>query len=321
MSSLEDSTYTPGDTEHTSGAIERHAVKRRDFIEGRRQSMLHQKHTDTLPQVNGDTANGKITARQVMLLREENKRLRRDFNALQAHFDKEMEADHNSHQQGIEQYQHQLRELMEERKHMHEARLELEQRYQELYHSFQDAVEEETHKVLKEAVNTVELTPEHTPPLLRDVRRTIELQSRQVQDQHVAQALYLMREAQHKAQQMEQELDHERLQLVAERESLAARQKSIRTQAKLRFDAQKARLRTQWNVAVTAIVMVVATVVLLFQIVLQATLHSLGGYFSLFVSILISGGLAFILARLWTHIIHFHLKTKGTPTANTEAKK
>lgn len=321
MLSPEDAAHMPEDT---SGAIERLArpMKRREFIHAQRHSTLHQKHTDALPEVHSDTANGKNTpGRQVAQLREDNKRLRRDLNDLQAHFDKEIAIAHSSHQQSIEQYQSHLRDLMEEYKQTQEEHLELEQRYQQLYHSFQEAVEEEAQKMLTEAVHTVELTPEHTPPLLRDVRKTIELQARQVEDHHVAQALYLMREAQHKAQQMEQELDHERQQIAAERESLTARRNSIRVQAKLRFDAQKTRLQTQWAMAITTIVIVVVTVVLVLQIVLQSLFHPLAEPFPLFISVLVSGILAFIMARLWTHINYSHLKPKTADKASTAEKK
>src|SRR6266700_2549729 len=177
-----------------------------------------------------------------MLLREENMRLRWELSNLQDQLDNELGAMHNSYQQQIVEYQNQLRDLMEDHNRMQAARIELEQRY----HNFQNAVEEEAQKMVTEAVQTVEITPEHTPFLLRDARKTIELHARQVEDQHVAQALQLMREAQRKAKQLEQELDQERRQMLAESQSVLNFQNRVREQEKLRFNAQRTRLHAQW---------------------------------------------------------------------------
>jgi uncharacterized integral membrane protein len=306
----DDHTSTPKATERATDAMGRlpHSGNRRSVLNERRQSLLHQKHTDSLPRVNGESANGKLAWRQVIQLREENKRLRCELNALQTQFDQELAAVRSGHQQEVEQYQSHLRDLMEERNHMQEAQLQLEQRYQELYHSFQEAVEEEAYKMVTEAANTVVLTPEHTPVLLRDLKKTIELQSRQVKDQHLAQSLYLMREAQRKAQQIEQELDKERQQLATERQNLLTLQNSLREQAKLRFAIQQAHLQVRWTAALATTITLIVLVLIFLQ---WFAYHTLG--LSLLAALLLPALICFLLtviaARLWASYKHFHHST------------
>src|SRR5205085_9775163 len=145
-------------------------------------------------------------------------------NIAHEQFEKEIEATHYGHQQEIEQYQSHLREMMEERKELQESYQALQRRYQELYHDYQDtfheAVEEEASKMVTDAARTLVLSPEHVPPLLHDVKKTVEFQIKQEEDQHIAEALYMMRQAQIKAEQLEQELAHERAQMDIERQNI-----------------------------------------------------------------------------------------------------
>jgi hypothetical protein len=294
-------------SERATDQIERlrQAGNRRTALNGRRQNQLQHKHTDSLPRVSREATNSKAAWRLVIQLREENKRLRSELNVVQAQFAQELETAGSLHQQEIEQYQSHLRDLMEEHKNMQEAQGELERRYQDLYHSFQEAVEEEAHKIVTEATNTVVLSPEHTPTLLLDLKKTIELQTRQREDQHLAQTLYLMREAQRKAQQMEQELDQERQLLANERQNLLTLQKSVREQEKLRYDVQHAHLQAKWMVALSSTVTAIIVVLILLQ---WFTLHELR--FSLMAGLLIPVAvclvLAVIIARLWASYKHFH---------------
>lgn len=278
-------------------------MNRREWLNERRQNILQQKYTDPLPAVASDTSRGKSAGRQVKHLREENMRLRWELSNLQDQFDKELGTIHNSYQQQIVEYQNQLRDLMEDHNRAQAARVELEQRYQELYHNFQNAVEEEAQKMITEAVQTVEITPEHTPFLLRDARKTIELHARQVEDKHVAQALQLMREAQRKAQQLEQELDQERQQMLAERQSVLNFQNRVREQEKLRFDAQRTRLHAQWigTVIMTAIIAVICF------FVLQACVFYFvepSFTFSSITAFIISAALSYFFARLAIFLNH-----------------
>ena len=316
----DDHTSTSEAAERATDAIERipPSGNRRSVRNERRQSLLHQKHTDSLPQVNSEASNSKLAWRQVIQLREENKRLRCELNAFQTQFEQELAAVRSGHQQEVEQYQNHLRDLMEESNHLQEAQRHLEQRYQELYHSFQEAVEDEAHKIVTEAADTVVLSPEHTPALLRDLKKTIELQARQVKDQHVAQTLYLMREAQRKAQQMEQELDQERQQLATERQNLLNLQNSLREQAKLRFAIQQAHLQVRWAAALATTVTVIVLVLILLQ---WLAYQALG--LPLLAAFLLPVFICFILtllaARLWASYKHFHHSTPHK--ANHKHKK
>src|SRR6266849_6284105 len=141
----------PDDTTQTTGSSERTSRphNRRDSLSERRQNILHQKQTDTLPVVNNEAPNGRIAWRQLIQLREENKRLRWEL----AELEKEIEAIHNSHQQEIEQYENHLQNMMEERDRLKESHYQLERRYQELYHDFHNTVEEEAKEMEQELAN------------------------------------------------------------------------------------------------------------------------------------------------------------------------
>jgi len=303
----------PPDDPSDSGTIEHPSrpMNRRDFLYERRQSILQQKHTDALPQVNTDASNGKNTWRPAKHLREENIRLRWELSNVQEQFERELTVAHSSYRQQIEEYQRHLRDLMEDHNRLQEAKLELEHRYEELYHNFQDAVEEEASKMITEAVHTVEIAPEHTPVLLRDARKTIELHARQAEDQHIAQTLYLMREAQRKAQQLEQELDQERRQMEAERQSLHNLQNSARTQAKLRFEAQRTRLRARW---MGTVIMTTIMSLLCFLVIQASSLYFLGLSFPLstIAALIVCAVLSFFLTRLSIYISHVRESTPHT---------
>ncbi len=144
---------------------------RRSPTNERRQSIVQQKNTDVLPSVSVETPHAKIAWRQVIQLREENRHLRFEleeqrtemqqliaaYTSLQAQFDQEATSIHGSYQQEREQYQSHLQALMDERNHLQETYSDLERRYMDLYHTFQDAVEEEAHKMVTEAAQTIEL--------------------------------------------------------------------------------------------------------------------------------------------------------------------
>src|SRR6266699_1239544 len=253
-------------------------MNRRELLNERRQNMLQQKHTDSLPAIASDAPGGKNVGRQVKHLREENMRLRWELSNLQDQLDNELGAMHNSYQQQIVEYQNQLRDLMEDHNRMQAARIELEQRYQQLYHNFQNAVEEEAQK-------------------------TIELHARQVEDQHVAQALQLMREAQRKAQQLEQELDQERRQMLAERQSVLNFQNRVREQEKLRFNAQRTRLHAQW---MGTVIMTVVIGVICFFVIQASVFYFVDPSFtfSSIAAFIISAALSFFFARLAIFLNH-----------------
>jgi len=205
-----------------------------------RQVILSEKRnrtTDVLPIIPSDASNGKLNARQLAQVRDENRRLHHEIEELQsriaqyseaeAQFDQEVETIHHAHQLEIEQYQSHLREMMDELNQKQQIFLEMEQRYHELYHSFQDAVEEEAGKLVTEAAQTMVLSPEHTPPILHDVVKTLEFQVKQTEDQHVAELMALMRQAQRKNDMLEQALAQERENLFNERQKVFEEQKNV----------------------------------------------------------------------------------------------
>ena len=245
--------------------------------------------------------------RQLAHLREENKRLRWDLEDMQSllselkstrgQLERELATIHSSHQLEIEQYQAQLRDMMEEHKQMQDINADLESRYQELYHSFHEKVEEEATTMVSEAARTLVLSPEHTPPLLHDVVKTLEFQVKQTEDQHVAEILTLMRQAQHKAQLLEQEIANERASIYTESQNLIKLQNSVREQALLRYKVLDEQLKSRWVASLT----ILTTIALLVLPILQLTLRALGLplYVYLFLPAVICIGVAYSFARTW----------------------
>lgn len=290
---------TPDDMEQTTGPIERPSRinSHRDILNERRQSKLQQRQTDLLPALNGDTSSGKLAMRQVVQLREENRRLRAEL----AEYERDIEAIHNSHKQDTEQYQSHMREVMEERNRVQEAHLQLERRYQELYHSFQTAVEEEAQNMVAKATQTLELHPDERPDTRNDIMKTVELHIKEAEERHTTEAVYLMQQAQRKALQMEHERANERLKIKAERENLQAQQTAIREQAKAQQLALENRLRHQWTLALASM----ATLLLLILPLLQVIFFSLVRvrlttpmWFALIVPVAICMLLAVFFARM-----------------------
>jgi DNA repair exonuclease SbcCD ATPase subunit len=297
MLSSDDTDYTSTDTLERSYR----AASRREIINEKRQ-----KNTDILPHINGETLDGKNTIRQ---LRAENKRLRWQLDELQhliyqhkqtqAQLEKEIDTIHRSHQDVIEQYEMNLREMIDERNQLQETKREWEQRYQELYHSFHDTVEEEANKMVEEAARTLVLSPEHTPALLRDVAKTLEFQTKQTEDQHVAELLSLMRQAQYKAVMLEQELANEREKIAIERQNLLALQHSISERAQFRYDTMRKHLQTRWTLILTLMAAVLILLVPIFQLMFLSIKAPLA--FALFAPVVICVALAFLFARARTN--------------------
>lgn len=231
---------------------------RRALLSERRQNILQQKYTDGLP----PAVDTKAAARQVVQLREENKRLRLELeekrheiqrlitagNGVETEFDKDAVLIHNENQQEIARYQKQLRETVENHNKLQEMYLQLERRYEELSQSFHDAIEEEAHRMVANAAKTVDLSLDNPPDLLQDVVRTVELQVRQEEDKHLVETLYLKREVQRMAEEMAQE----RQQIDEERQTLLAMQNTVREQALLREKTLQFRLRTRWRLVSAA---------------------------------------------------------------------
>ncbi len=300
--------FSPEDTAYNSstGPIVRsaRAASRREIINEKRN-----RNTDMLPKINGELPYSKTTLRQVTQLREENKRLRWElderhhliyqYRQRQVQLEQEIDAIHRDQQKVIEQYEIHLREAIAECNQLQEANQELERRYQQLDHSFHETVTEEASKMVEEAAHTLVLSPEYTPPLLRDVAKTLEFQVKQTEDLHVAELLTLLRQAQRKAELLEQELANEREKIAVERQNLLVQQAKISEQAKYRFDTMQRHLRARW----TLILALLAAALLLLEPIFQLVFVSLKVplNIAIFIPVLICIGAAFLFARIYTN--------------------
>jgi chromosome segregation ATPase len=325
MLSSDDLTQTTDELvtgELQTGALERlpRILDRKSLVSERRQSILqHKQTTDALPNLTPDTPNAKVAWRQVMQLREENRRLRfdldeaqtelqrlvADYKALQSEFEREVSIIHNGHQQELEHYQNQLNEAVIERDRLREAQQQLEQRYQDLYHSFQETVEEEAHKMVSEATKTLTLSPDSRPALLQDMMETVESQVRRVEDKHLVEALYLKREVERMAGQMEQKYR----QLDQELQNLLAMQLTVSEQAKLRMKVLHSRLHARWTVKSVATTLGVLALLIVLQFVCLALFHVQVGSnlsLSLITPIVVCVILALVLATPINMIKHFY---------------
>ncbi|HLX56213.1 MAG TPA: hypothetical protein VKR83_04245 [Ktedonobacteraceae bacterium] len=282
-----------------------------------RQVILSEKRnrtTDVLPAIISDAAVGKLSTRQITQLRDENRRLRREVDELQrriaeyseidARFEQEVDTIHKGHQLEIEQYQNHLREMMDELNQKQQALQDMEQRYQELYHSFHDAVEEEAAKLVTEAAQTMVLSPEHTPPILHDVVKTLEFQVKQTEDQHVAELLALMRQAQRKNELLEQELAQEHQKLTYERQKIYVEQNRIREQGELRNKMIAAHLRARFSLLVTLLTTGCLLLFAIVELILYAD-AKLPVYWSLFIPIVICAVLAYFVSLIGSHVRYF----------------
>ena len=282
-----------------------------------------------LPKIDGEITHGKTSVRQITQLREENKRLRWELDERQhliyqyreteVQLEQEINNLHRIKQNEIEQYEIHLREAIEERNQLQEANQELKRHYEELDHSFHESVTEEANKMVAEAANTIVLTPEHTPSLLRDVAKTVELHVKQTEDQHIAELLSLMRQAQYKADLLEQELAKERENIAAERQNLLNQQVMITEQAQYRYTTIQQHLQARWTLIMTLMAAVLLVLVPIFQLVFVSMNVPLD--IAIFVPIVICIGIAFLVARAYTNkrVQEASKKLKQkTPTTSTK---
>lgn len=300
-------------TAHSYRSVSR-ITERRHALNGRRQQ-VQERDTDALPQISLEPPGVRAAWRQVIHLREENRHLRfaldqqqlemqrlfDEYRALQATSDKEMAVIHKGYQQEIGQYQNHLREMMEERNRVQEAYLQMEQRYQILYHTFQEGVEEGARKMVMEATQTIELSPEKVPAFLQDAVKTLEIRAREVEDKHLLEILYLKSEV----QRMFEELTAERKSLDAERQRLFTMQHTAREQAELYQKTLQSRMYARWKFksAVTSVGLLVTLIVLqflalsLFHIPFVTAVS-----FAIFAPVILCSLLAFVLARPLTTV-------------------
>ena len=207
----------------------------------------------------------------------------------------------NAHQEKIEYYKSQLDKLKSEQNRTIQDHLELERRYQELYHSFQSAVEEEAQNMVAEAARTLELHTEDGVVMTNDAMKTVKLHVRQIEEKHTAESLYLMRQAQKKAYQLEQELVKERLQIALERDNMQNQQNSLRQQTELRQQMTENRLHVKFVSTITFVATGLVILLFVFELFFLSWLHipftpSLG--FALVVPSLLFVALAGLIAHI-----------------------
>lgn len=275
-------------------------ANRREIINEKKQ-----RHTDMLPKMNSDIPNGKTVFRQVAQLREENKRLRwkvdeqqhliYQYRQAQAQLEQEIDSLNRTKQTVIEQYEIHLRDAIEERNQLELDNQELKRRYKDLDHSFHENVSEEAEKMVAEAASTIILTPEHTPALLRDVAKTVELHMKQTEDQHVAELLSLIRQTQYKSELLEQELAIERERIAEERQNLIDQQTRISQQAQYRYSTMQQHVQYHWTMVLTLMASLLLILVPILQFVFIALKAPL--FIAIFTPVLLCIAIAFLIAR------------------------
>ncbi len=278
---------SPDDTTKTTNTIGQvpRTFDRRSAFSERRQNILQQKQsekeTDALPAVKAEASehtvpHAKVAWRQMIQLREENRRLRYelaevrgemqrllvDYTSMQAQFEREVSVIHNGQLQELEHYQSHLQEVTNERNRLQASYRQMEHRYQELYANFQVAVQEEAEKQLSEAAQTLILSPEQAAAVLPGAAmKTIEFHVNQAKTKQLVEAQYLTGEA----QRITTHLEQEQFNVEEERQKLLHMQNSAREQAELRQKTIQSQLRVRW----TAALAFVTTGVLVLLVVLQ----------------------------------------------------
>lgn len=274
------------DTTKTTDAVGQspRTFDHRSALSERRQNILQQKQiekeTDALPVVKAETSehiapHTKVAWRQVVQLREENRHLRHQldetrsemqrllvaYTALQAEFEREVDAIHNGQLQELEHYQGHLQEVTNERNRLQESYKQMEHRYQELYANFQATVDEEADKKLSDMAQTLVLSPDKVTTVLpNDAMKTIEFHVNQLKTKQLIEARYLTGEV----QRITVHLEQEQSQVEEERQTLLRMQNSVREQAELRHKTLQAHLRARWTFALASVTLgtLVALVVL-----------------------------------------------------------
>lgn len=280
---------------------------------------LHQELAMLQAQVEAYQSSMNLLEREIEALRhEEPLHVEQELTTLQAQLEAYQNGTHrleneiavvqHVHRQEIEQYQQQIRVMLDEQEHMQKINQQWEQRYQELYRDFHDAVEEEASKMVKEAAHTLVLAPEQTPALLSDVVQALEGQLRQSEDQRTAELLEVMRQALYKAELLEQEVAREQVALATERENLRQREVTISEQAQQRYQLERTRLQGRWTAGLTA----ASLILLSLMVALELIFHSLN--VPLYIAIFVPLGICFAVSYVFAHLhtsgrIHVHLRS------------
>lgn len=310
---------SPDEVTQTTDALEQlpRNFDHRSALAERRHNILQQKQTDSLSSIPAETSNAKLAWRQVTQLREENRHLHAKldaqheeitqliskYDALKSELEQEIAVIHSSHQQEIAQYQSHLQETIDERNRLYEAQVGLGQRYQDLSTTFQHVVEEEVQKRIEEIASGISLAPDQSPEALQDVVKELERQAKEEGDKHLAEAVYLKREAKRLISTLEQE----RQQLAVQRQEIYVRQHSVREQAELRQKSLEDRLHARWRVSSLLTALSLMGLLIVLQLISLALLHvSVVGAvaFALIVPVVICVICAFVFTKPVTMLHH-----------------
>ncbi|GHO86023.1 hypothetical protein [Dictyobacter formicarum] len=287
----------------------------RSALNERRQQILQQKqsdkNTDTLPTLGAEAPGAKLAWRQVVQLREENRRLRASLEELQeglkqlsdekaqlqSRFDAEIAVIHSGHQQDIAHYQTHLLELMDERNRLHDEYAALKVVHQDFVQRFEQSVDEEIQQRLDALAQTLDglNAQTKTPESLVRFAQTVGLRARSDGDRYLAEAVHIKREM----ERMTEALAEERQCLNEERCQLALLQQSASQQARLRQKLLDDRFRARWKAVSLSTSAGLLVLLVILQFTCLALLHvALAGMvtLALLLPILLCALLAAIMA-------------------------
>ena len=142
---------------------------------------------------------------------------------------------------------------------------------------------------------------------------------KQTEDQHVAALLSLIRQAQYKADLLEQELANERLKIAEERQNLLDQQARISEKAQYRYTTMQQHLQAHWTLVLTLMAAFLLILVPIFQLVFVAMKVPLD--IAIFVPVIICIGIAFLIARAYTNKKLLEANKKLEQKANTKQTK
>lgn len=251
--------------------------------------------------------SGQDIVQEKQLRNQENLRLLRELDELQRRITQyeEQQAQQaqqvkdiqQGHRLEVERYESYLRDLMDELNQKQKALQESDERYKKFTLAFDEAVTEEAERLVEEASQALVHAPEHLPPILQNISKTLELQSKQTEDLHFTEAMLLARQVQHKKELLEQELAREYESIEQARQQISIQQESLREQAQLRQQYIESSLRARFTAVVTLVTGGMLVLFALLELVVYEYFY-VPLQVALFLPIIFLVFLAFILGRV-----------------------
>ncbi|GHO45624.1 hypothetical protein [Ktedonospora formicarum] len=236
-----------------------------------RQQVRQRPNTDALPAVDANTplppgSRTRVLRRHPRQLSEEQHaeftRIREAYIQLQARYERDVAAIHNAHEQELATSHAQIQEVLAAHMALQQQHQELEQRFQALEQSLDATAEQKALEKVAHATGELEASPHQVPTLLQDAIDVLQRHAKEQEDKHLVEILFLKREMQSMAQQLEQK----RGQVDAERQGLLSLQSSAKEQADLRLKWAHARLlaRTRARAVIISLALLLLLLVLQF---------------------------------------------------------